>query len=184
MTINVDEFMLDLMTNPNPSHYSQYWSNVKDFCQFRINMYITIPRATTLQVPANAGFHYILGVQFIDYHAVWGMFEPSADMSDENEVVIADEWSAWRDLQAAKLPFADPKIDLQITTQIAGALKLTVDQVLVRDRLVIHHADDSFSKHVGNSQLLHLSTCVIVRDTVCEQHFFQLRLFYAFRSRT
>lgn len=125
MTINVDEFMLDLMKNPNPSHYSQYWSNVKDFCQFRINMYITIPRATTLQVPANAGFHYILGVQFIDYHAVWGMFEPSADMSDENEVVIADEWSAWRDLQAAKLPFADPKIDLQITTQIAGALKLT-----------------------------------------------------------
>ena len=125
MTINVDEFMLDLMTNPNPSHYSQYWSNVKDFCQFRINMYITIPRATTLQVPANAGFQYNLGVQFIDYHAVWGMFEPSADMSDENEVVIADEWSAWRDLQAAKLPFADPKIDLQITTQIAGALKLT-----------------------------------------------------------
>lgn len=125
MTINVDEFMLDLMTNPNPSHYSQYWSNVKDFCQFRINMYITIPRATTLQVPANAGFQYILGVQFIDYHAIWGMFEPSADMSDENEVVIADEWSAWRDLQAAKLPFADPTIDLQITTQIAGALKLT-----------------------------------------------------------
>jgi hypothetical protein len=125
MTINVDEFMLDLMTNPNPSHYSQYWSNVKDFCQFRINMYITIPRATTLQVPANAGFQYNLGVQFIDYHAVWGMFEPSADMSDENEVVIADEWGPWKDFQSAKLPFANPRVDLQITTQIAGALKLT-----------------------------------------------------------
>ena len=134
MQINVDEFSICLMENRKPATPRDYWNNVVDSCEFEITMYVTIPKsAGTITVPSTAAFQYDLGVQFIDYHAVWGMFEPSSDMSDENEIVIADEWSPWKDFQSAKLPFANPSVDLQITTQIAGALKLNGDYLYAKD---------------------------------------------------
>lgn len=134
MQINVDEFSICLMKNRKPTTPQDYWQNVVDSCEFEITMYVTIPKeAGTITVPSTAAFQYDLGVQFIDYHAVWGMFEPSSDMSDENEIVIADEWGPWKDFQSAKLPFANPSVDLQITTQIAGALVLTGDSLYVKD---------------------------------------------------
>ena len=134
MQINVDEFSICLMENRKPAMPKDYWDNVVDSCEFKITMYVTIPKsAGTITVPSTAAFQYDLGVQFIDYHAVWGMFEPSSDMSDENEIVIADEWGPWKDFQSAKLPFANPSVDLQITTQIAGALKLNGDYLYAKD---------------------------------------------------
>ena len=134
MQINVDEFSICLMENRKPAMPKDYWDNVVDSCEFEITMYVTIPKsAGTITVPSTAAFQYDLGVQFIDYHAVWGMFEPSSDMSDENEIVIADEWGPWKDFQSAKLPFANPSVDLQITTQIAGALKLNGDYLYAKD---------------------------------------------------
>ena len=134
MQINVDEFSICLMKNRKPAAPKDYWNNVVDSCEFEITMYVTIPKsAGTITVPSTAAFQYDLGVQFIDYHAVWGMFEPSSDMSDENEIVIADEWGPWKDFQSAKLPFANPSVDLQITTQIAGALKLNGDYLYAKD---------------------------------------------------
>ena len=134
MQINVDEFSICLMENRKPAMPKDYWNNVVDSCEFEMTMYVTIPKsAGTITVPSTAAFQYDLGVQFIDYHAVWGMFEPSSDMSDENEIVIADEWGPWKDFQSAKLPFANPSVDLQITTQIAGALKLNGDYLYAKD---------------------------------------------------
>lgn len=140
MNINVDEFSLNLMVDKhldptNPLDADKYVKdNVKDFCEFNIKMYVTIPSFDTpIHVPTTAGFKYKLDVQFIDYHAVWGMFKPSSDMSSEDEVVIADSWSVWNDLKSAKLPFNNPSIDMQITTQIAGALKLDGEYLYAKD---------------------------------------------------
>ena len=132
--VNIDEFYVNLMKDKYPSVPEAYWNNVVNECQFVITMYVTIPTsAGVVQIPTNAGFQYDLSVQFIDYKAIWGMFEASSDMSDEQEIVIADEWSTWNDLQSAKLPFSDPRVNLLITTQIAGALDLTGDYLYVKD---------------------------------------------------
>lgn len=131
--INVDEFSLCLMKNRQPANFREYWNNVIDSCGFDITMYITIPQGQEVVVPQTAAFQYDLGVQFIDYAAIWGMFEPSKDMSGEDEIVIGDEWGPWNDLKAAKLPFRDPSVDVQITTQIAGALKVEGEYLYVKD---------------------------------------------------
>ena len=133
ININVDEFSINLMKNKNPENFRGYWNNVKDYCEFVITMQVTIPQGKEVAIPQSAAFQYNLGVQFIDYAAIWGMFEPSNDMSGEDEITIADHWGPWNDLKAAKLPFANPSIDAQITTQIAGALKVTGDYLYVKD---------------------------------------------------
>ena len=132
--VNINEFVINLMKNKNPERPEAYWNNVLKECNFIITMYLTVPQtAGTVKVPAGSGFNYNLAVQFIDYEAVWGMFEPSNDMRDENEIVIANEWAPWRDLRTAKLPFYDPSVNLLITTSIAGALELTGDYLYVKD---------------------------------------------------
>lgn len=134
MQIVVDNFSLNLMKNRNPQGFRDYWENVVDSCDLSVSMYLTIPEsAGVIALPRTSAFHYELGVQFIDYSAVWGMFEASSDMSNEDEIMISDMWSVWSDLRSAKLPFADPSIDMQITTQIAGALELTGEYLYVKD---------------------------------------------------
>lgn len=164
MEINVDDFSINLMKNRHPNSFKEYWNNVVDSCQFTITMYITIPKsAGIIEVPPTAAFKYDLGVQFIDYQAIWGMFEPSSDMSDENEVVIADAWSTWNDLKSAKLPFADPSVDLQITTHIAGALELTGDYLYVKDETgtpiyATFEGNNSFYKTFNKNEYLPLDS--------------------------
>lgn len=132
--VNIDEFYINLMKEKYPSVPEAYWNNVVDTCGFLITMYVTIPTsAGTVKIPTNAGFQYDLNVQFIDYTAVWGMFKASSDMSDEQEIILADEWSTWKDLQSAKLPFSDPRVNLLITTEIAGALDLTGEYLYAKD---------------------------------------------------
>lgn len=128
--INVDEFSLNLMKNKKPNNWQDYTNNVIDSCTFDITMYVTIPKsASVIQVPKTAALQYQLGVQFIDYHAIWGMFQPSDDMSNSAVVKFSDLWEGWNQIPNLCLPFSDPSIDVSVTTQIAGALLMNIDYV-------------------------------------------------------
>ncbi len=133
--ITVDEFSLCLMDNKNPKNLAQYFNNVKDSCNFTIRYTITIPASQgQIYIPDDAAFDYSLQVQFIDYYAIWGMFEPSSDMHDEDEIATADEWETWTKFTQATLPFAAPTADVNLTTQVAGALRIFGDYLYVRDK--------------------------------------------------
>ncbi len=131
---NIDEFSLNLMKNKNPQSWKDYSNNVTDSCKFDVTIYVTVPEsAGAIEVPTTAAFQYNLGVQFIDYYAVWGMFEPSSDMSSTAEDVIADYWSPWNDIYKLRLPFTEPRVDMQITTQIAGAMVMEGDYLYTKN---------------------------------------------------
>ncbi len=132
--INISEFSLNLMKNRTPSSWEGYYKNVKDSCNLVIHFNFTVPTsAGQITIPENAAFRYELLVQFIDYKAIWGMFKPSKDMHDEDTVTIANEWNTWNNLKRAKVPFAEPSIDINITTQIAGALMMEGDYLFTAD---------------------------------------------------
>lgn len=132
--INVTDFSLNLMINQHPATPELYIDNVIDTCNVMITMQITIPTsAGQVIIPSDSEFQYDLDIQFVDYYAVWGMFSPSEEMSVKNEVEIASLWEGWNSFKKVKLPFSDPKIDVDITTQIAGALKLDGDYLYAED---------------------------------------------------
>lgn len=133
--INVDEFSMNLMKDKNPLTPEAYGNdNVVDSCDFKVTIYVNIPEAAgVIAVPSSASFQYDLDVQFIDYYAIWGMFKASSDMSDENEVSLTQELGVWKMFESATLPFAEPKIDVKITTHIAGALMVKGDYLYVQE---------------------------------------------------
>lgn len=131
--VNVDAFSINLMKNPNPSVPEQYSGNVIDSCSFKVTMQITVPAGEVVVIPPSSSFEYKLDVQFIDYDAIWGMFQPSSDMADANEISLSDTWGLWKLFESARLPFSEPKIDMEVTTHIAGALVMHGDYLYVRD---------------------------------------------------
>lgn len=162
--INIDEFSLNLMKNKNPQSWKDYVNNVTDSCAFDITVYVTIPTsAGAVTVPSTAAFQYDLGVQFIDYHAVWGMFEPSDDMSANAEDRIADFWSPWNTLQKLNLPLAYPSIDVAITTEVAGAFILEGDHLYTKNeqgdiRYATFSGSQKLYKYFNKNEYLPLSS--------------------------
>lgn len=116
----VRDFTINLMKNATPGQ-------VIDSCNFTIHFTFTIPAGQTVTVPPDAGFDYRLGVQFIDYKAIWGKFIRSNDMYDESVVDLSESWGELDFISRSNVPFADPKIDMYIVTQVAGALKVDGD---------------------------------------------------------
>ena len=161
---NIDEFTLNLMKDKHPSKPELYYGNAIDSCKFVIKMTMTIPQeAGVVTVPKSAGFEYRLRVQFIDYYAVWGMFEPSKDMHGEGLETIATYWEPWNTLQDLRLPFAEPKVDMHVTTQVAGALVMYGDYLYTKntqgeEAYALFNGEKTLEKHFTPSEYLTLDS--------------------------
>lgn len=161
---NIDEFTLNLMKDKRPSKPELYYGNAIDSCKFVIKMTMTIPQeAGVVTVPKSAGFEYRLRVQFIDYYAVWGMFEPSNDMHGEGLETIATYWEPWNTLRDLRLPFAEPKVDMHVTTQVAGALVMYGDYLYTKntqgeEAYALFNGEKTLEKHFTPSEYLTLDS--------------------------
>ncbi|MBR3408562.1 MAG: hypothetical protein IKG86_06945 [Paludibacteraceae bacterium] len=127
----VDNFTINLMKKNASGQFVT--GQVVDSCSFTIHFTFTIPMNTTVSIPEDAGFDYKLGVQFIDYAAIWGKFIRSKDMYDEAVVDLSESWGALDFISKSNVPFADPKIDMYIVTRVAGALKVDGDYLYAKD---------------------------------------------------
>ena len=127
----VDKFTINLMAKNAAGQYVV--GQVIDSCNFVIHFTFTVPEGRQVDIPEDAGFKYKLGVQFIDYKAIWGRFIRSKDMYDENVIDLSESWGALDFISRSNVPFADPKIDMFIVTQVAGALKVDGDYLYAED---------------------------------------------------
>lgn len=123
--MTVDQFTLDMMKEKNPSSPLEYkFNNVYDTCTFYLKFKFTIPAGTPISVTPASGIIYSMGVRFLNFSAIWGMFEPSPDMHAEDVVDMGKSWGKLDFLTRAQVPFAEPVVKADIVTQIAGALRL------------------------------------------------------------
>ncbi|MBQ6748930.1 MAG: hypothetical protein IJR09_05790 [Paludibacteraceae bacterium] len=86
-----------------------------------------------IPVNDNSRIDYSLRVQMIDYEAIWGFFEASNDMQDENTVVLQEQWEGWKDFKELELRIADPKITVHVTHKVAAPLRMRIDYLRVKN---------------------------------------------------
>lgn len=133
----VDDFSISLMKNKNLSiehnTYFEYEQNVIDSCVFAVNFKFTIPSGSgDIYIKEDAKINYHLEVEFIDYLAIWGFFNPSKDMISKNvEIDMSESWGDISFLERASVPFTDPSVDVQVTTKIAGAMMMKGNHLYV-----------------------------------------------------
>lgn len=127
----VDNFTINMMKKNSAGQFVV--GQVVDSCDFMIHFTFTVPTGTIVDIPEDAGFDYHLGVQFIDYAAIWGKFMRSKDMYDEAVVDLSESWGALDFISKWNVPFADPQIDMAIVTRVAGAMKVDGDYLFSED---------------------------------------------------
>ena len=139
-TTDIENFSISLMKNKNLSiennNISQYDTNVDSVFTFGVDFKITIPKsAGAVTLSPTAKFNYSMQVEFIDYSAIWGYFQPDKDMiSKKVEVDMDTILGSLTMFDRLSTPFTDPKIDVAVTTEIAGAMILTGNYVYVTDQ--------------------------------------------------
>ena len=136
LPLDVKDFTLCMMKDPDldpKSDWAAYKDNVFDTCKFNIAFKFRIPVGQSVTVNDNSVIKYNLGVKFIDYTAIWGMFDASNQMQDQNSIALDNLFGDIGFLQDANLPFAEPSIKVDIVTQVAGALVLSADYLYTVD---------------------------------------------------
>ena len=123
---DIDNFTLNMLDNAG---------NPLEECTFKIHFNITIPGGSTVTLDPTAAFSYKLDIQFIDYKAIWGMFDPSSAMSENSVIDLSGSWNKASFITKSRIPFANPTIHCDIETQIAGPLMIKNAQVYVIDSL-------------------------------------------------
>ncbi len=124
----VDNFTLILMKNRNlnpKTDYDKYSGNVVDQTNFKVNMTFVIPVGESVTISQDSKLSYDLSVNFITYKALWGFFKPSSDMFTEEVRNLADSWGSTGFLKDGHLPFSNPEITVDITTELAGVLRIS-----------------------------------------------------------
>ena len=150
----VDDFSICLMKDRTlkieEDSYFKYEQNVDSVVTFLVDFTFTVPSsAGQIEIPTSARFDYHLEVEFIDYKAIWGFFNPSKDMISKNvEFDLSKGWGSLSFLKNANTPFTDPQIDVQVETKIAGALRIKGNYVYVINK----NNDSVYASFKGNRQ--------------------------------
>lgn len=135
---DVDDFTLILMKdrNLNPKKdYEKYATNVVDQTNFKVHLTFNIPVGQSVTINTNSKLTYDLTVNFIKYKAIWGFFKPSDDMFTEEVRNLADSWGSTGFMKEGHLPFSRPEIKVNITTELAGVLRIDNCYLFAADNL-------------------------------------------------
>ena len=137
LTVDVDNFSISLMKDKTlditKNNIVEYAANVDSVVTFGMDFKVTIPKeAGAIKLSQKAKFNCRMEVEFIDYKAIWGYFDPDKDMiSKQVEVDLEPYLGQLSYFKGINTPFTDPRIDVAVTTKIAGAMTLRGKNVYV-----------------------------------------------------
>lgn len=128
---DIDNFTLCMMKDPQKAPGS---GNYLNQATFLAHLTFTIPSGISVPIVPSSKFNYELSVQFINYSAVWGYFEPSSDMFVEIKTPIGERMGSLSFLKSGYYPFSDPHIKVDIETFIAGYMRIDSCYVYSQDK--------------------------------------------------
>lgn len=128
--IEIDDFDIYLMKeNRTFTRQSDWNANALKELAFDFKFYLK-PKSN-ITINSNSAISYNFIIDFLKYSALYGYFEPSNLMIDNETDTIANEWAEWSSLKNMQLALAKPRIDLDVTCAIAAPLTVNVREIYV-----------------------------------------------------
>lgn len=119
----IDEFTMCLTSRPDligKANLAEMSRHTLDTIGFKIHVELEAQDTREITIDDNSAWDYSMHLGMLEYRAVWGLFSPSNKVRDEGVLVLADEWSGWKELGQFRLPLYDPVVNLRCVTQVAG----------------------------------------------------------------
>ena len=120
MPIVLKDFSLDLVKDHTQPCSN---TNVVNGSSMDVEIYMTVPKnAEKRPIATDMAVIFGMEIQFIEYTALWGMFESSNKMRDEGSISMDSIFGNWSTMKDICLPVADPLINIHVTHELAGPL--------------------------------------------------------------
>ena len=132
MPIVLKDFSLDLVKDHTQPCSN---TNVVNGSSMDVEIYMTVPKkAEKRPIATDMAVIFGMKVQFIEYTALWGMFESSNKMRDEGSISMDSIFGNWSTMKDICLPVADPLINIHVTHELAGPLVFNGKYLYVTSR--------------------------------------------------
>lgn len=132
MPIVLKDFSLDLVKDHTQPCSN---TNVVNGSSMDVEIYMTVPKnAKGRPIATDMAVIFGMRVQFIEYTALWGMFESSNKMRDEGSISMDSIFGNWSTMKDICLPVADPLINIHVTHELAGPLVFNGNYLYVTSR--------------------------------------------------
>lgn len=132
MPIVLKDFSLDLVKDHGQPLSN---TNVVNSSSMDVEIYMTIPKkAEKRPIVTDMAVIFGMRIQFIEYTALWGMFESSNKMRDEGSISMDSIFGNWSTMKDICLPVADPLINIHVTHGLAGPLVFNGKYLYVTSR--------------------------------------------------
>ena len=132
MPIVLKDFSLDLVKDHTQPCSN---TNVVNSSSMDVEIYMTVPKnAEKRPIATDMAVIFEMRVQFIEYTALWGMFESSNKMRDEGSISMDSIFGNWSTMKDICLPVADPLINIHVTHELAGPLVFNGKYLYVTSR--------------------------------------------------
>ena len=132
MPIRLEDFSIDLVKDHTQPCSN---TNVVNSSSMDVEIYMTVPKkAEKRPIATDMALIFGMNVQFIEYTAIWGMFESSNKMRDEGSVSMDSIFGNWSMMQDICLPVSDPEINVHVTHELAGPLVFKGEYLYVTSR--------------------------------------------------
>ena len=132
MPIVLKDFSLDLVKDHTQPCSN---TNVVNGSSMDVEIYMTIPqKAEKRPIVTDMAVIFGMRIQFIEYTALWGMFESSNKMRDEGSTSMDSIFGNWSTMKDICLPVADPLINIHVTHELAGPLVFNGKYLYVTSR--------------------------------------------------
>ena len=132
MPIMLKDFTIDLVKDHTQPCSN---TNVVNSSFMDVEIYLTIPKNTDpMPIATDMAIIFGMDVQFIEYTALWGMFESSNKMRDEGSVSMDSIFGNWSMMKDICLPIAEPLINVRVCHELAGPLVFQGEYLYVTSR--------------------------------------------------
>ncbi|MGM9810818.1 MAG: hypothetical protein ACI30J_08135 [Paludibacteraceae bacterium] len=132
MPILLEDFSIDLVKD-----HTQPCSNmnVVNSSSMDVEIYLTVPKnSDPMPIATDMAIIFGMDVQFIEYTALWGMFESSNKMRDEGNISMDSIFGNWSTMKDICLPIAEPLINVRVCHELAGPLVFQGEYLYVTSR--------------------------------------------------
>ena len=132
MPILLEDFSIDLVKDHTQPCSN---TNVVNTSSMDVELYLTIPKGSApMPIATDMAIIFGMDVQFIEYTALWGMFESSNKMRDEGNISLDSIFGNWSMMKEICLPIAEPLINVRVCHELAGPLVFQGEYLYVTSR--------------------------------------------------
>lgn len=128
----LDNFTLNLVKDPEQPLSTE---NAIDSITLTVRFTLSLEVGETIMIQRSSAFDFSFSVSAFDYKAVFGYFDTSGlETGETMDIDFSEMLPIWDRIGSFKMPFADPRIDLSVTTNVGAPMAIHIDKISTTDR--------------------------------------------------